>query len=35
LKQFSAPPCYVIKEKMDDFVDEESGTVLHRAARQT
>jgi hypothetical protein len=35
LKQFSAPPCYPIKEKMDDFVDAESETVLHRVARRT
>jgi hypothetical protein len=33
MKQFSAPPCYAIKQKMDDFVDDESETVLPEAAR--
>jgi hypothetical protein len=32
MKQFSAPPCYAIKQKMDDFVDDESETVLREVA---
>jgi hypothetical protein len=35
LKQFAAPPCNAMKEKMDDCVDGGSETVLHRAARRT
>jgi len=34
LKQFSVPPCYSIKQKMDDFIDEDSETALHGAARR-